>query len=219
MKNLKLVIFDLDGTLVDAYPAITASFNHTMRTLGYPLQKPAVIRRAVGWGDANLLKPFVKAKDLPAALAVYRKHHSRSLVSGSRVFPGVYKVLSFLKKKGLALAVASNRPTRFSLILIRRLALDRFLDGVLCADTLKRGKPHPEILQKIMRRFSVSPAETVFVGDMAIDARAARRARVRAVVLSTGSSTRKELRKEKPYRILRRITLLPAALKSFCSFS
>lgn len=219
MQNIKLIIFDLDGTLIDAYPAISASFNYTMRALGYPLQRPAVVRRAVGWGDANLLKPFVEKKDLPAALAVYRRHHERALLSGSRVFPGVYRVLSFLKEKGCKLAVASNRPTRFSRILIRRLALNRFIDYVLCADRLKRGKPHPEILHKIMRRFRVSPDEAVFVGDMAIDARAARRANVKAIVLSTGSSTKKELTIERPYRILHRIALLPAVLKSFCTLA
>jgi phosphoglycolate phosphatase len=216
MKGIQLIIFDLDGTLIDAYPAITESFNHTMRKLGYPAQKAAVIRRAVGWGDGNLLKPFVEKKDLLPALTVYCAHHKKALLSGSRVFPGVYTVLSALKNKGYKLAVASNRPTRFSRILIRHLKLDRFLDYVLCADTLKYGKPHPEILHKIMRRFRVSPGEAVFVGDMAIDARAARRAKVKAIMLSTGSSTKQELQKERPYRIISRIAGLLTILKSFC---
>jgi len=64
LHSIKLIIFDLDGTLVNAYPAIIKSFNYTMQKLGYPKQSNLNIRRAVGWGDDNLLKPFLNSKDL-----------------------------------------------------------------------------------------------------------------------------------------------------------
>lgn len=60
MQNIRLVVFDLDGTLVDAYPAIVSRLNYTMKQLRLLTQEPAIIRRAVGWGDKNLLKSFVK---------------------------------------------------------------------------------------------------------------------------------------------------------------
>lgn len=101
MKRVRLIIFDLDGTLVDAYPAIIESFNYTMQKLGYPAQNPLIIRRAVGWGDENLLKPFIKEKDLKKALFLYRKHHRRSLMRKSRLFKGVPRILSYLKKPGI----------------------------------------------------------------------------------------------------------------------
>ncbi|MFH1640461.1 MAG: HAD family hydrolase, partial [Candidatus Omnitrophota bacterium] len=167
MKNTKLIIFDLDGTLLDAYAAIIDTFNYVMRRLNYPKQSNTTIRKAVGWGDANLLKPFVKGKDLSSALAVYRSHHKLALLKGSRLFPHVRSLLSVLKRKGYKLAVASNRPTRFSRILIRHLKLGKYFDYILCADRLKHPKPHPQILNTIMRRFRVSPDEAVYVGDMA----------------------------------------------------
>ena len=205
MENIKLIIFDLDGTLVDAYPAITKSFNYTMQRLRYPKQAALTIRRAVGWGDKNLLRPFVKTKDLIRAVLLYRRHHKTALLKGSRLFPKVDKVLSYLKTKGYKLAVASNRPTKFSMILIRHLGLTKYLDYLLCADRLKHIKPHPEILNKIMQRFSVRPQQTLYIGDMVIDAQAARRAKVRALMVTTGSSKRAEIKKEKPWRIIRRI--------------
>ncbi len=76
IKDCRLVIFDLDGTLIDAYPAITESFNYVMRGFGYPVRSPRVIRGAVGWGDRNLLAPFVREKDLGRMLVAYRRHHS-----------------------------------------------------------------------------------------------------------------------------------------------
>ncbi|MDD5155177.1 MAG: HAD family hydrolase [Candidatus Omnitrophica bacterium] len=208
MRKKGLIIFDLDGTLVDAYPAITASFNHTMKETGYPRQKANLIRSSVGWGDRNLLKPFLEKKDLDEALLIYRRHHAKALLSGSRLFPQTLKVLAYLKNEGYKLAVASNRPTRFARILIRRLKLDKYLDYVLCGDKLKHMKPHPEILNKIMCKFRIKPDRTVYVGDMFIDAQTGRRAKVKTIMLTTGSSTREELQKEKPYRIINRLTQL-----------
>jgi phosphoglycolate phosphatase len=110
--------------------------------------------------------------------------------------------LVHLKGRGYKLAVASNRPTRFSGILIRHLRLKQYFDYVLCADKLENSKPHPEILNKIMRRFSLSPGQTLYVGDMVIDAQAGRRAGVRTIMVTTGSSLASEARREKPYRII-----------------
>ena len=205
MLDTKLIIFDLDGTLVNAYPAIISSFNYTMQKLGYPKKDPLTIRRAVGWGDENLLKPFLKTEDLSKALLIYRTHHKIALVKDSYLFPKVKMVLARLQDKSYRLAVASNRPTRFSWILIRHLKLEKYFDYVLCADKLKHIKPHPEILNKIMQKFSLKPERTLYVGDMAIDAQAARRAQVKTVIVTTGSSTTDEIRKEKPYRIIGRL--------------
>ena len=206
MKNTNLLIFDLDGTLVNAYPAIIRSFNYTMKKLGYPLQDILTIRGAVGWGDENLLRPFLKQKDLKKALSIYRAHHKDSLLQGSSLFPQVRKVLRSFKKKVYKLAVASNRPTKFSLILIRHLNLGIYFAFLLCADKIKKGKPDPAILNAIMQKFSAEPKNTLYIGDMTIDAQAGRRAHVRTIIVTTGSSTRKEIKREKPYRIISRIT-------------
>ncbi len=206
MKNIELIIFDLDGTLVDAYRAIIRSFNFTMQKLNYPRQDDLTIRRAVGWGDENLLKPFINLKDLRKALLLYRRHHKTALLEYSRLFPNVESVLRYLKDRGYKLAIASNRPTRFSRILIRHLGLSKYFDYVLCADKLKYGEPHPEILNKIMQRFSLKPGQALYVGDMVIDAEVARRAKVASVIVTTGSSTTREVKKEKPYRIIQKIT-------------
>ena len=205
LQKIKLVIFDLDGTLVDAYPAIIESFNFTMQKLGYPKRKGSVIRKAVGWGDENLLKPFIKKEDLPKALSIYRKHHKESLVRKSKVFSGVFKVLDFLKRKKIKVAIASNRPTKFSLILIRHLGLDRYIDYVLCADKIEHIKPHPYLLNKIIKHFKVLPSESLYVGDMTIDVQAGNSAGIKTVIVTTGSSNKKEIKKYKPFKIIRKI--------------
>lgn len=205
MHGIKLVIFDLDGTIVNAYPAITASFNYTMRSLGCSRQSAHIIRRAVGKGDKGLLKPFVPEKCLNRAVRVYRAHHQGALLRASRLFPRAKELLVYLKRKGYKLAVASNRPTRFSLILLRHLQIEGYFDYILCADKLKQGKPAPEIIRKILRHFSLGRKQALLAGDMVIDAQAGRRAGVKTIMLTTGSSTRQELKKEKPERIINRL--------------
>ena len=164
MEKIKLIIFDLDGTLVDAYEAITRSFNYTMAKTGYPKQKASVIFRAVGWGDINLIKPFVRKEDLKKAMATYREHHTRALLRYAHLFPGVKALLRYLKNKGYMLGVASNRPTAFARILMRHLGIMGYFDYCLSADKLKHGKPHPEIILRIMRRLTTTSDENPLRG-------------------------------------------------------
>ncbi len=208
LLSIKLVVFDLDGTLVDAYPAITESVNATLSAFGYPRQKAGVIRKAVGRGDRKLLESFISEKDSDAMLRYYRRHHACALKRSARLLPGAREILQYLVRKKYRLAVASNRPTRFSRILLRHLRIRSYFNYVLCGDALKIGKPHPEILCTIMKKLKVSPQETVFVGDMAIDAQTARAAGVTMVLVSGGSSSLAELRAQKPYRIIRSLNTL-----------
>ncbi|MFH1354680.1 MAG: HAD family hydrolase [Candidatus Omnitrophota bacterium] len=212
MEDIKLIVFDLDGTLVDAYPAIIRSFNYVMQRLGYPKKSDLAIRRAVGRGDGSLLEPFLKEKDLKEALSLYRIDHKAALLKGSRVFPWVKNVLLRFKSAKYKLAVATNRPTMFTRILMKHLGLVKYFDYVLCSDVLKRGKPDPEILYKIMKRFDLSPKQTIYVGDMTIDAQTGRRAGVKTIIVTTGSSNRAEIKKEKPYRIINKIRSLAQLL-------
>src|SRR3990167_4287263 len=105
-RRIKLIIFDLDGTLMNAYPAVEASINFTLKELGLPVQNKDKIRRAVGWGDRQLLARFVED----------------------------------LKRKKYRLALATNRPTKFSLIALKYLKIKKYFDYILCSDKLKHGK-------------------------------------------------------------------------------
>ncbi|MDP3041457.1 MAG: HAD family hydrolase [Candidatus Omnitrophota bacterium] len=212
MENIKLIIFDLDGTLIDAYAAISNSFNYVMHRLGLKTQSAGLIRSLVGWGDKNLLKPYVPKGDLKHALSLYRNHHKHSLLKHAHLYPFVSRLLRRLKLKGYKLAVASNRPSKFSHILLRYLDIGAFFDYVLCADQSRHGKPHPEMLNKIVKRFGFKKSQALYVGDMVIDAQAGRRAKINTVIVTSGSSSKPDIKREQPFRIISAISRLPELL-------
>jgi len=201
---IKLVIFDLDGTLVNAYPAVSQSVNYTLNALGFAPRSHAEIKRSVGGGDRRLMVHFVGEKLADQAIVIYRPHHTKALQAKGavRLLPGALGILKFLKGKGYKLAIASNRPTKFTRIILKVLGILPFFDVVLCADRAGKPKPHPDILWTIARRLSLARAEVLYVGDMIIDVDCAHRAGIRAVAAATGSSSKKELKSLKPWRII-----------------
>ena len=208
MDNIKLVIFDIDGTLVNTYSAIQKSINYAMKKTGYPLRDYLTIRRAVGGGDKNLLEQFVNIKDLKKALFLYRRDQKIALLKYSTLMPNARSVLRYLKDKNYKLAIASNRPTRFAKILIQHLNIAQYFDYTLCADKLRFGKPHAEILLKIIQRLRVKITQSLYVGDMSIDAQAGKRAGVKTIIVATGSSTISEIKKANPQRVIRNLSSL-----------
>ena len=121
-----------------------------------------------------------------------------SLRQKATFMPGAKRLLSYLHKKGYKLAIASNRPSRFSDILLRHLKIKRLFSYVLCKDQIRFGKPHPSILNKIIQKIKINKQRVLYVGDMAIDVCTGRRAKVKTFAVTTGSSSLIELKKEKP---------------------
>ncbi len=205
-KSQRLIAFDLDGTLVNAYPAVVASVNHTLKELGFPTKSARIIKRAVGGGDRHLLAQFVGEALADQAIKIYRPHHAKALLTGVVLLPGAKNLLNYLKKQGCLITIASNRPTRFTLLILKVLEIRSVFDFVLCADKAPKPKPYPDILWVTAKRFKVPLQQMLYVGDMTIDIETGHRAGIKTVVVTTGSSTMKELKRLKPKAIIARIT-------------
>ena len=208
MPKIKLVIFDLDGTLADAYEAISASVNFTLQKLGHKKASYLKIRKAVGWGDRRLLAAFIPEKNIDRALPIYRRHHRVSLKKYSRLLPYSKGVLEYLRGNKIKAAIASNRPAEFTNILLNSLGIKGCFDYVLCADKLAEGKPNPEILLKIMRELKIDPRETLYVGDMVIDVDTGSNAGVKVIAVLGGSSTLAEIKEARPFKIIKSLAAL-----------
>jgi phosphoglycolate phosphatase len=207
-RKTKLVIFDLDGTLVDAFGAIADSINFMLRKMGQKPQSLKTVKRSVGWGVNTLVSCFIEPPRVDEALAIFRAHHDKRLRRNIRLLPGAKSLLPYLKKKGYILAIASNRPTKFCHIILRALGVDHYFDIVICGDAVKRAKPYPDMVRQILRTAGVTPGEAVYVGDMSVDVLCGRRANVFTVGIPTGSCTREEIQEAGPSVIIERLTQL-----------
>jgi phosphoglycolate phosphatase len=203
---IKLIIFDIDGTLVDAYTAIEKSLNFTLKRLGNPKAGISAVRRAVGHGDRNFMEQFVAGKDVTEGLRLYRAHHGKSLLRHSKVIPGVKKLLHDLKNEGYKLAIASNRPPKFSKILLKHLGLLKYFDIIACAKDKAEAKPKPFLISKILKKLAVKKREAIYVGDMTVDVHAGHNAGVKVIAVLGGSSSASELKSAGPCAILRKLT-------------
>lgn len=205
MKNIKLIIFDLDGTLVDAYKAIAVTLNRSLKHYGFKTVSGETVRNNVGHGDKNFIEGFFPKSYVNKALSHYRKNHMSDLRKFTRFLPGAKRTLRALHTKGYRLAIASNRPTFYTKGILKSLRIDKRFDYVLCADKIRSLKPSPDILNKVLSKFKLNKREALYVGDMAIDVQTGKRAGIVTVAVLTGSSSRQELKKYKPYKMLKRI--------------
>ena len=197
---------------MDAYGAVAQSVNFALKKSGFPAREFPAIKRAVGWGDAHLLEGFVGKKALPQVLRIYRKHHAGVLHRRVRLIAGAFLALKALRRDGYCLAVASNRPKKYSLIALRALGIHPFFDVIVCGDEVPRGKPAPDILRRILEKCSVKPRQALYVGDMGIDIQAGRRASIRTVAVLSGSGGRQDLLALKPWKLIRSVKGLPQLL-------
>lgn len=205
-RIIKLVIFDLDGTLVDAYSGVASSLNYALTQLKYERIDDDTIKRTVGWGDRHLIAAFVAEDDVDKALSIFRQHHARALKEGTIFLPGAKQLLKKLKTEKYILAIASNRPIRFTHIILKHLRLQQTFDHVLCGDKVEHPKPAADILEQILKKFSVKPHEALYVGDMTIDVETGNKAGVKTIAVVTGSSTREEIAALKPFKIIGRVS-------------
>ncbi|MFN4258945.1 MAG: HAD family hydrolase [Gemmataceae bacterium] len=201
-SSLRAVLFDLDGTLVDGYAAITGSVNHVRQRYRLPPLTAAEVRRFVGRGPDYLLEHTVPGGDPQADLPIYRAHYAATMTTGTELLPGARDVLAALKRLDLLIGVCSNKPALFTRPLLRHLQLASYLDTVLGPEDVARPKPAPDMVWTALSQFHVSAEQALYIGDMTVDIETARAAGVTVWVVPTGSDSRDALRAANPDRLL-----------------
>ena len=214
LKEKKLFIFDLDGTLADAYKAIEKSLNFTRFKLGYELVAFDIVKKNIGNGDKNFVAAFFAKHSVDEALQIYRTHHKKSLKKYARLKPYARMLLYNLKRKKKLVALATNRPEYYTNIVITSLGIKKYFDYVLCADQIKSLKPNPKILNMILKKLKVKKEEAVYAGDMDVDMETARRANIDAVFVTRGSSSLKQVSQYKNKKV---IHLLKDFIPLYCN--
>jgi 2-phosphoglycolate phosphatase len=170
-------LFDFDGTLADSFAAITNSTNFVRAQYGLPSLPEDVVREYVGYGLPNLMQELVPTANTAEAVARYSAHHRGAMLTDTRLIPGVAETIPELARRGLRLAVCSNKRVEFTRDLVRALGLaDHFAAVLGPEDVGGRAKPDPAMLHEGLSRVGAPATTAVYVGDMAIDVHVARAA-------------------------------------------
>lgn len=178
--TLEAVVFDLDGTLVDSLRDIADSLNEVLQSLDRPTYSNDVIRRMVGGGVRALLERALGSDAdtlMPLARRRFAPIYERRLLAHTRPYPGISSLLVALRRKGVRIGVATNKPAAYTGPLVRRLGIASVVHGVASADEVARKKPDPLVLQLALARMTdrtIPPERVAYVGDMPVDVHTAR---------------------------------------------
>jgi phosphoglycolate phosphatase len=197
-NSLKLIMFDLDGTLVDSQGGIVAAMTEAFRGAGLVDPDPSDVRRVVGLSLTTAIGVLMPEAEAATVAEVVERYRDAFLSLRSRpdfhepLFPGVRAALESLDHPEVLLGIATGKHRRGLLNSLERHDLaERFVTLKTADDG--PSKPHPEILKNAMAEFGVEPRDTVMVGDTIFDVQMARNARAHALGVSWGYHEAAEL--------------------------
>lgn len=203
----RLVIFDLDGTLLNTIADLTVAVNYALDRCGYPSQPMEAIQRMVGDGIMKLIERAMPEEERTAEkLAIMRSHflpyyesHNAEL---SKPYEGIAELLTELKKRGVGMAVASNKYQAAT-----RKLIPHYFPGIPFSPILGQregvpAKPNPQIVEEILAQTGVARDEVLYVGDTNVDMLTAKAAEVDCVAVSWGFRPVAELSEHNPLAII-----------------
>lgn len=203
----KLVLIDLDGTLVDSVPDLAYSVDQTMLRLGLPLRGEAAVRTWVGNGVKTLVeRALTNSLHQPAdpivfeqALAIFMEIYAENTSGRSRIYPGVMEGLDFLQScQALKVACVTNKAEQFTHKLLKDLGLFERFALIVSGDTLPEKKPHPLPLLYAAEQLGVPASDALMIGDSKSDVKAARAAGFKMIAVSYGYNHGEDIRNYHP---------------------
>lgn len=177
----KVVLFDLDGTLVDTAPEIADAVNDLLKELGKPAVSDALVVQWIGEGARTLLRSAleharVPVAELPALWSRFEVHYGERCGRRSTPYPGVRAALERLRDAGDRLAVVTNKETVYARRLLERHELASFFSAVVAGDSLAVKKPDPAVIRYALEELGATLDSALMIGDSVVDVRTARAA-------------------------------------------
>ncbi|MCK6511202.1 phosphoglycolate phosphatase [Myxococcota bacterium] len=175
MRPIQLIIFDLDGTLIDSSHDIVAAMQQLLRELYLPALGSAQIMSFVGQGVDWLVRQCLAAcgvageNALRSAVERYRQLYSQDALRYTHLYVGVRETLERLRLGGFDMAVCTNKPESIARKVLDGLGLSGYFLALLGGDSLEKRKPDPAPLRLLMELLDVEAAQTLMVGDSAYD--------------------------------------------------
>jgi phosphoglycolate phosphatase len=209
-----LILFDLDGTLIETAPEIADAVNDTLTGLGHPAVSQQQVNDWIGHGTRELLikalaqilgtttQQVREAEAFPAIEAEFGQHYLRRCGTRSHLYPQVRETLMNLRAAGVRLVVMTNKEGRYTQTVLDAHQLAPLFDHVISGDTLPVKKPNPAGIHDCLQRFGVVPERALFVGDSSIDVATARNGGIAVWALPYGYNMGEPIESCHPDRVI-----------------
>lgn len=211
-KDKKVILFDLDGTLVDSAPDLALAVNHMLTSLERETFSKELIRSWVGNGAQTLVRRGLSGSSeidenidpelFEKALDIFLDFYSQNLCVDTVTYPNVVSTLKDLKEKEFRLALVTNKPFDFIQPLLEGLELTDLFEVCLGGDSLSKRKPDPLPLLHVCTHLNVSASECVMVGDSKNDILAANAANMHSIGVTYGYNYGEPIGQYQPDRVV-----------------
>ncbi len=195
---LSLVVFDLDGTLIDSKTDIANSVNYALQEEGFAPLAQDIIEGFVGRGLSHLIRDAIGNPSAEQALRVaqgFCRHYDTHLLDQTKLYPGLQDLLE--KLRGVPMAVVTNKPYDFSKKILEGLKIDHYFRWLIGGDTLPIQKPNPLVFEPIFKDLGTTP-KGLMIGDSDIDIHSGRGAGLLTCGVTYGFREREEVEKCQP---------------------
>jgi len=195
----ELVIFDLDGTLIDSQYDLALAVNYTRSLYGFTEIRVDKIRDFIGDGIRTLMEkalPEIGESEMQVAIIKFRAFYGENLLNNTKLYPGVKEVLENLS--GIKKAVLTNKPIAFTKTILENFKIDKYFNIVTGGDSGPKRKPAPEPLLDIANKLNIPLGQVIMIGDGKNDILAAKAAGVKCAAAEYGYTASAELLSLKP---------------------
>ncbi len=213
MKKKKLLLFDLDGTLIDSAPDLSYSVNLMLEQLGREHFDDATIHGWVGNGARTLVSRALSgsveidttldAELLERALEIFLHYYHENICVKTQLYEGVKETLHALSQAGYKMAVVTNKPYAFVSPILEKLALTEFFEMFLGGDSLEKRKPDAQPLLHVCKTLGIDVDDAVMIGDSKNDIIAAQRAGMQSIGVSYGYNYGEDITTYNPDRVVK----------------
>ncbi len=187
---MDLVIFDLDGTLIDSKLDLAHAVNATRDMMGMPPLDNEIIYSYVGNGAPVLIRravgPEASDDELQRALDYFLAYYRDHMLDYTVLYPGVKETLDALRSDGKKMAILTNKPVRISKAIVEGLGVGENFSHVYGGTSFEQKKPHPVGVDTLLSDTATDRSRALMVGDSAVDIRTARNARIASCGVTYG---------------------------------
>src|SRR5690348_11012823 len=189
-KRSPIIVFDLDGTLIDTAPDLIASLNHALIDQGFEAVDRVLMNSHVGMGGRAMIERVfainqrrIDAETLERQHQLFLEHYTAGIPGMSRPHPGVLEAIERARESGFTFAICTNKPEGMAVSLITRLGLGSLFGAICGADTFAFRKPDPRHLLETIERAGGDPERALMIGDSRTDIDTAKAAGIPVVAV------------------------------------